>query len=415
MVVLQHPTGNANVRNAAEALVDANMLSAFVTTIAVRPNAAKAKIYPELVRKWIRRRSYAERVIDRTITHWPRELARLLLLQLRCRGIVERIDSYFSVQSVYESLDKYTAKVIQKNPKIQAVYCYERGALSTFRQAKRLGIKTIYELPTPYWRLRRDIMQKEYSVNPTEGNFSEVYERHRRAFERTDLELEMAELVVVPSKFVADSLALAPARPKNLVIIPYGAQPRLDDPDREVSFAIQDTTGRLKVLFVGNIRQTKGISYLADATRDLPQVSTTLIGALPSRITSIVEELVKRSRYLGTLPNSEVLTEMQRHDVLILPTLFEGLALVLVEAMSQGLVVITTPNCGLAEFIISTNSGFVVPVRDSRAIAEKLRFLFSNRPVLNEMKVAARNASKILTWEKYRMAAVDNVSKLIGE
>ena len=59
-----------------------------------------------------------------------------------------------------------------------------------------------------------------------------------------------------------------------------------------------------------------------------------------------LDAALARYRYVPSVPHAHVLAEMERHDVLAFPTLSEGLALVILEAMSRGMAVVTTPNSG---------------------------------------------------------------------
>jgi glycosyltransferase involved in cell wall biosynthesis len=73
--------------------------------------------------------------------------------------------------------------------------------------------------------------------------------------------------------------------------------------------------------------------------------------------------------------------------VFVLPTLSDGFAITQLEAMAHGLPVVTTPNCG--RVVTDGVDGFIVPARDSRALADALVRLDSDRSLLREM---SRNA-----------------------
>ncbi len=111
-------------------------------------------------------------------------------------------------------------------------------------------------------------------------------------------------------------------------------------------------SGPLRVLFVGLISQRKGISYLLRAMEQLRGTAElTLVGRLPHLRRNWHEEL-NRHRWIASLPREKVLEEMRNHDVLVLPTLYEGRALVVLEALSQGLPVITTLNSGAEDVVV---------------------------------------------------------------
>jgi glycosyltransferase involved in cell wall biosynthesis len=100
---------------------------------------------------------------------------------------------------------------------------------------------------------------------------------------------------------------------------------------------------------------------------------------------------------------------MSRQDVLVLPSLHEGFGLVILEAMSQGLTVITTAHTGGPDVIQDGREGFIVPIRSVDAIVEKLELLAGDRAMLTGMKEAAQKKAALLTWEGYRSRLVEVV------
>jgi glycosyltransferase involved in cell wall biosynthesis len=103
---------------------------------------------------------------------------------------------------------------------------------------------------------------------------------------------------------------------------------------------------------------------------------------------------------------------MERCDVLVLPSIVEGRALVQQEAMSRGLAVIATPNAGAQDLLEDKRAGFLVPIRSPGSIAEKLVWMVENPAALQEMKRAAYEKAAALTWRSYTdkiLAAIDGM------
>ena len=92
--------------------------------------------------------------------------------------------------------------------------------------------------------------------------------------------------------------------------------------------------------------------------------------------------------------------------MLVFPSLFEGFGLVVTEALSQGLPVITTSHTCGPDVLTEGQDGFIVPIRDPQAIAEKLELLHRDRERLRAMSEAARKKAETLTWESYRQGVV---------
>ena len=161
-------------------------------------------------------------------------------------------------------------------------------------------------------------------------------------------------------------------------------------------------SGKLRVLFVGALSQAKGLGYLLEAVARVgSEIEFTLIGR---RISPAIPapSVLDKHRWIPSLPHHELLHEMSRHDVLVLPSLHEGFGLVMTEAMGQGLVVVTTPHTAGPDLIIDGVDGFLVPIRSSEAIEETLALLLRDRTRLAAMQEAARRKALAFTWENYR-------------
>ena len=73
---------------------------------------------------------------------------------------------------------------------------------------------------------------------------------------------------------------------------------------------------------------------------------------------------------MNELPQDELFEIMRSFDVLLLPSLNEGIANVVLEDMAIGIPVISSDCGGMPEVVIPNTTGWLVPVRDSKAIAK---------------------------------------------
>jgi glycosyltransferase involved in cell wall biosynthesis len=92
---------------------------------------------------------------------------------------------------------------------------------------------------------------------------------------------------------------------------------------------------------------------------------------------------------------------MRTCDVFVLPSIVEGRALVQQEAMACGLPLIVTKNAGADDLIDEGKTGFLVPIRSPKAIAEKIDWFVRNRSAIDGMRIAARRRASELTWFGY--------------
>ncbi|MFZ2276149.1 MAG: glycosyltransferase family 4 protein [Prosthecobacter sp.] len=400
-ILISHLTGNPNSCAAGVAFAEVDSLAAFHTTLVVpmwlrrviarlgrRSGMAQQRMFPELLRPHLR-------------AHPAREM-----LRLACRGsallrkstLIKRLGS---LDKVLWRFDTDVAKAVRRSQGVDAVYAYMGAAEKTFEAARQRGIQTIYELPTPYWRFTRDIVAQEAVLQPGWASTLPALEAASAAMQRRDRELQLADLILVPSAVVRDSLQLAPAFRGEVCVIPYGCPEPIQS---SVSTVESFTEPRLRILYVGSLNQGKGLAYLAEAMDGLADAATlTVIGSRTASVPSkALDRFLSHHRHHAGLSHHEVLAEMCKHDVLVLPTLYEGLALVLLEAMSCGLTVITTENSGLAGLIEDGREGFLVPLRDPGAIRDRLRRLADIPVLLQSMRRAALDWSHGHSWQRYR-------------
>jgi glycosyltransferase involved in cell wall biosynthesis len=105
---------------------------------------------------------------------------------------------------------------------------------------------------------------------------------------------------------------------------------------------------------------------------------------------------------------------MAAHDVFVFPSLFEGFGLVLLEALAMGLPVITTPHTAGPDIIREGIDGFIVPIRDSAAIAACLERLHRDPARRLEMSRQARQRAGDFTWKNYESTLANCVGRALA-
>jgi len=398
MILLSHPTSNANVRHAALALEEAGLLAEFWTCVSWNPDSFLNPLLPGKLRRQLSRRALPERLRPK-VRHVPwLEAGRLLASQWGWDRLTAHERGIFSIDAVYRNMDREVAWRVMRAEGLSAVYAYEDGAVETFIAAKARGLKRIYDLPIGYWRAAHALYEEEKVREPQWAVTLTGALDSPEKLVRKDEELALADTIIVASTFTRKTIESAPdLSGKPVHIIPYGSPP-----SKPVALTAR-AGGKLKVLFVGGLGQRKGLSYLIKAIEMLgSSVELTLVGMKTVENCAPLNAALQRHRWIPTLPHGEVLREMSRHDVFVFPSLFEGFGLVILEAMSQGLPVIATEHTAGPDLIEEGQSGFIVPIRSAEAIAEKLDLLARDPSMLAAMKVAARKTAANHTWERYR-------------
>jgi len=405
-----HSTGNANVRQAMVALAEAGVLEEFHTTIAAFENNVTGRVSRLPGLGELQRRSYDEVLRPFTRVHPWRECVRLASLRFGWGSLTKHEVGWACIDKIYHQIDVSTARVLQHR-EVDGVYSYEDGAARTFHAAKEAGAKCFYDLPIGYWRAAHRILREEAERLPEWAMTLSGLQDSPAKLARKDEELRLADYILVASTFTKKTLLECPFRVAPVSVVPYGADDALLAGPR-----VKKCTGgeSLKVLFVGGLSQRKGIADLFAAVDlvDVP-VELTVIGRKPSTACQALDSGLKKHRWIKSLPREQILEEMQRQDVLVFPSLFEGFGLVVTEALSQGLPVITTPHTCGPDVLTEGEDGLIVPIRDPQAIAEKLELLHRNRELLAAMSEMARKKAEMLTWESYRSGVVSVVREAL--
>lgn len=397
-ILISHPSGNSNVRAIAKGFLTQGLLYQFHTSIAVFPNNFWHKIAGLKGLGDIKRRSFDSGLQSYTEIYPAKELGRMVASKLKLNSLTKAETGVFCVDKVYQNLDKKISKKLQaaKRKGLTAVYAYEDGALETFTAAKKLGLECIYDLPIAYHTLLQELLHEEALRKPNwaftlGGGINDSAQK----LERKRKELELADTVIVASDFVRNSLPEW-ASEKKIIQSPFGTpfspnQFELEEKDNE----------KLRVLFVGSMTQRKGLADLFDAMKlvDSSKVELVVLGSLAAPL-SFYSDQVKFT-YEPTRSHDKVLELMRTCDVFCLPSIVEGRALVIQEAMSQGLPIIITPNTGAEDVVINEETGFLVPIRKPEIIAQKINWFLDNRNKIFQMGKKAKQLADTYSWENY--------------
>ena len=149
-----------------------------------------------------------------------------------------------------------------------------------------------------------------------------------------------------------------------------------------------------KVLFVGGDPVRKGLAYLVQALDGLEGVELWVAGTN----LEVGEPFKVKGKSFGLVPHVDMLGIYQQCHVLVCPTLEDGIALCVQEAMACGLPVVASPET--AEVFENNISGIKVDYRDINAIHEALVVLKADPGRRTEMGRKARELAESQTWEK---------------
>nr|WP_250566232.1 glycosyltransferase family 4 protein [Adonisia turfae] len=200
--------------------------------------------------------------------------------------------------------------------------------------------------------------------------------------EREQKEQDLADQIICGSEFVKNSLIERNVSPEKITVIPLG---RVKDStsltfntpnSKRALFPWKERSDGLHILFAGSVGLRKGIPYLLQALRQLEGVIPFVCKAAGSIELSSkpLEEYSNVCQFLGRVPRSEMASLYNWADVFVLPSLCEGSAMVIYEALNYGLPVITTNNTG--SIVRNGLGGWIVPIKNADAISASILELF---------------------------------------
>ena len=398
-----HPSGNTYVRHDLQALHEARRLWRYMTGVGFSRESFWAKFpFPAGLRAELQRRTYD---LPPNLIHakpW-RELTRLIAPRVGAKFLTQHETGWASVDAVFHALDRAGAREIagHRGPP-GAVLTYEDGAEQTLQAARAAGWTGIYHLPIAYGPFARKIFQDEAQRLPDWAPTLQGDRDSDDKLARKARELELADVVIAPSKFVLESLPEKIRAAKSCHLVPYGAPtlPNLPTDDARD----KDPRRPLRLLFVGALSQRKGLADVFAALKllDCPRdVELVLLGQ-PCAPWEFYRAQSVPFAYEPPRGNEAVLTLMATCDALVLPSLVEGRAIVQLEALSRGLPLLVTPNAGGDDLIDPGETGFLLPIRDPAALAEKIAWLREHRAALPAMRAACRARAAKITWAAYR-------------
>jgi glycosyltransferase involved in cell wall biosynthesis len=285
------------------------------------------------------------------------------------------------------------------------VFLFYNGAgLRTATRLRGRGVVRVVEVVNSHVLAQERIMREEHECLKLP-----FIPFHRREVARRLEEYREAEAVLCPSRFVKRSFISEGVPEEKLAIVHYGLEPQgsKDEPERKGDI--------FRVLYVGQISVRKGVRYLIQAFAGLKRANKELLVVGPRSLVTGIDDLqlAPNVELTGALKGDALAAVYRSASVFVLPSIEDGMGLVIGEALSFGLPVVATVNTGAADLFTDGVEGWQVPIRDPGAIREKLQMLADGPDLLKTMSAAAEARSRSLGgWEVAGKALVSTLRSL---
>jgi len=273
------------------------------------------------------------------------------------------------------------------------VYTFNSAGFELLEHAKARGRLCVMEQTIAPAVVEDRLMAEEHNVFPgwEERSGQDRYRTEFAARERA--EWSSADLILCGSEFVRGGIAACGGPADRCRVVPYGFDPPWQQTPKTARVS------QLRALVAGAVSLQKGAPHVLHAARLIKGMARfRWVGRV-----ALLEKAAANMRMcldpVGAVPRPQMAEHYNQADVFLLPSICEGSATVCYEALAAGLPVITTPNAG--SVVRDGVDGFIVPIRDAEAIAEKLELLTRDRELLRWMSANALARPRKFTLEKY--------------
>ena len=278
------------------------------------------------------------------------------------------------------------------------LYAMQKHGTKMLEVAKAAGVRTVVDVfITP---MCHHIVEEERARYPGIEVACDDQVRLELEDERTRREIDHADLLLCPGMNVVEGLANFPnASGKAYAVVPYGCG---------VSFGgMKNEPVKGRVLFAGTADLRKGIHYLGMAAEQLTSEGCDfrVAGNVSDKVKN--HPMMRHLNFLGRVPREEMREEFLKADVFVLPTLAEGCASVVHEAVMAGCPVITTRASGT--MVEDGRGGVIVPERDPDALAEAIHNVVQDRSKRDQLAASCDDLAKAFTednWSERLMVAL---------
>ncbi len=354
-------------------------------------------------------------VLDKIYTIYPKfkvsdyDIPAKEIKSIRVLGALKylgrRLKFRFLEDFASEFFDGWVSMILKKPSKNWIFTGYSGYCEKSLIKAKKMGAVILVERACPHIDDQEEIMLEEKSLLLGK----KILPKKNKVYERMKREYDVADYIVVPSEYSLKSFVKRGFPESKLLLTHLSNEKNITFRENKV------LPKQFTVLCVGGHFYRKGIFYLLKAWEKLGLADAKLI--VKTEIPNEFQELYK-------IPNTEIISERisdkemdelyGRATIFVLPSIDEGFGMVVVEAMRAALPVVLTENVGAADIIKNGEEGFVVPIRNIDALADKINFFYRSPEEVKKMGDRALVTSKNYTPKRYAERVVEVYNKILN-
>jgi len=293
---------------------------------------------------------------------------------------------------------------------IDIIHTWPSGALQTLKTATRLGIPTVLERPNAHTRFAMEVVQKECERLGVSLPADHEHAYREDVLRREEAEFLLADRLLCPSDFVVRTFLEQGFPREKLVRHQYGFDEKRFYPGNMQS----DRKNGLTMLFVGVCAVRKGVHYALEAWLRSPAhkdgkflIAGEFLPEYAEKLSSMLSH--PTVQVLGH--RTDVPELMRKTDILVLPSIEEGSALVTSEARGSGCVLLVSEGAGA--ICRHMENALVHSVGDVKALSEHITMLHEDRALLERLREASLSTVSEITWKAAGVKLLQVYQKII--
>lgn len=302
----------------------------------------------------------------------------------------------------------FCRKVIRNwRDSINCIYAFNTAAAELAQFAKSNGCRIILEQTIAPFSEEQRLLEAEFELFPewlpeNRKNPYRMSQVLRNYIQREEIEWQLADRIIAGSDFVNESLVRNGVKREIIRTVPYGFN--LPKNIAVKKRALKSTT-KINVLTVG-LGLRKGTQYLLKAAAMSDRYCFRTVGEIKDTNSTIKRLVASATEYQGVVPRTGMSSHYQWADIFLLPSLCEGSATVVFEALAYGLPVITTYNSG--SVITNFKEGRVITTHSAEAILDGLDYICDHYDFCSAAAARTAQSFTVEEYSKRLLNAIDN-------
>ncbi len=279
--------------------------------------------------------------------------------------------------------------------KVDIVHTWPLGALRTLKTAARLGIPTVLERPNAHTRFAYDVVQEECNRVGVVLPRNHEHSYKEDVLLKEEAEYGLASRLLCPSDFVARSFLELGFAEEKLARHQYGFDEKVYYPDPRPR---RERTG-LTMLFVGGCAPRKGLHYALEAwlkSTACHKGRFMIVGGFVPGYAEILSSMLSHRSVHVLGHRTDVPQLMRQSDILVLPSIEEGSALVTSEGRGSGCVLLVSEAAGA--ICQHMENALVHRVGDVPTLTQHVSLLHENPILLQKLRAASLRHVAESTW-----------------